>query len=241
MDQRKSKKANLEKSRQVFLGIGFLLIFGVVFAAFTYKTYDQILYDFTVSLDEDLEEIPPTVNPEVQQQKLDEPPPPPPKEPEIEIVDDEEETPEDPIDDPEPDPEDDIPPPEDDSEDEGEALDKDIPMMRAENMPYYPGCEHLKGKEQERCTQTKIIQFSKDAFVLPDIAREMGYEGTVYLKFVVNRKGLVTNVEVIKGVNEILDKAAIAAVKKLPRFNPGMSMDKPQSIIYNIPVRIKYR
>lgn len=238
MNQRKSDKANLDKARQVFLSLGFLLIAGITFAAFTYKTYDKNAYDFIVDIDEELTEIPQIVQPP-EMPEYNPPPPPKPQDPEIEIVEDEVETPEEEFEDEE---EEDIEL--NDTEVEGEDSDEELvdqPLMFTKDMPYYPECAGLKGRERDKCTSRLIHKKIKEAFVLPEIAREMGWEGTVYIRFVINKQGSVSKVEVVKGVNEVLDKAAITAVKKLPKARPGMNLDKPVSIVYTVPVKINFR
>jgi len=238
MNQRKSDKANLDKARQIFLAIGFLFIAGITFAAFSYKTYNKNAYDFIVDIDEELTEIPQIVQPP-EIQEYNPPPPPPPTDPIIEIVEDDVETPDEEFIDEEP--EDILINETDILGEESEEVLVDQPMMYSKDMPYYPECAGLKGRERDKCTSRLINEKIKAAFELPEIAREMGWEGTVYIRFVINKKGLVSKVEVLKGVNESLDKAAIAAVKKLPKARPGMNLDKPVSIIYTVPVKINFR
>lgn len=235
MDQRKSEKSNLEKTRQVFWVVGFLLIAGTVFGAFKFKTYDKVAYDFLIEVDEDYIEIPEIVQP--QEQILTPPPPPKPKaqEPEIEIVEDDVEVPEEKFDDEE---EEDLEIEEsDDAEEESEALVQQ-PLMFVKNMPYYPECAGLKGHVRNKCMQNAIMQKIKAAFVCPEIAKEMGWEGTVRVRFVIGVDGRVGSIEVIQSVNEVLDKAAMEAVAKLPKSFPGKQLDKPVPIMYTVPVRI---
>ena len=238
MKQRKSDKSNLEKARYLFLSIGFLFIAGITFAAFTYKTYDKNAYDFIIDIDEELADIPQIVQPP-EMPEFTPPPPPPPKEPEIEIVENEVETPEEEFEDEEEE-EMEINETEIEEEESDEALD-DTPLMYSKDMPYYPECAGLKGRVRDKCTERLIHKKIKEAYVLPEIAREMGWEGTVYVRFVINKQGNVNKVEILKGVNDVLNKAAIEAVKKLPKASPGLRLDKPVSIIYTVPVKINFR
>ena len=242
MDQQKSDKANLDKGRQLFLSIGFLLITGIVFSAFTYRIYDKNSYEFIVEIEieEELVEIPQFV----QQQKVLKLAPPPPrirKPLEIEIIDDEIDTKEKVFkeDSDDKDGLDDF----DDQfgeEDPDEVLAK-IPYFSTFEMPYYPECSRLKGKLRDKCAENTIRRRVQDAFVLPELARELGWEGTVKVRFAINENGDVTRVEVVKSVNNVLDEAAIKAVKKLPRAHPAMEMDKPVLIYYTVPVKINFR
>lgn len=117
----------------------------------------------------------------------------------------------------------------------------DVPVFRPSEMPYLPSCSNAKGRKQELCTQRRIMELVRLNFVLPDTARSAGMEGTVYVKFIVNRTGKVVGVTVLKGVNKFLDKAAVEAVERLPDFIPGRDENgKMISVIFNIPIRIHY-
>ncbi len=64
----------------------------------------------------------------------------------------------------------------------------------------------------------------------PDAARQMKMEGKVFLMAYINENGGVDDVKVLKGVNEVLDNAAIEGVKKA-KFSSGKNN--------NIPVKVK--
>ena len=66
--------------------------------------------------------------------------------------------------------------------------------------------------------------------VYPDAARQLKTEGKVFLMAYVNENGDVDDVKVLKGINGILDNAAIEGVKKA-KFTPGRNN--------NIPVKVK--
>ncbi len=51
-------------------------------------------------------------------------------------------------------------------------------------------------------------------------------QGKVTVSFDVNERGKIENVYVVQGVNEILDKKAIAAVKEMPRWTPASKNGK---------------
>ena len=89
--------------------------------------------------------------------------------------------------------------------------------------------------------EKRNAQRVQEAFVLPWLARDLGLEGTVEIRFAINKNGDVTHVEVLKSINNVLDKAAIKAVEKLPRAHPRMEMDKPGLTYYTVPVKINFR
>tara|TARA_Y100000590_G_scaffold87790_1_gene98457 strand:+ start:967 stop:1587 length:621 start_codon:yes stop_codon:yes gene_type:complete len=72
--------------------------------------------------------------------------------------------------------------------------------------------------------------------VYPELAREAGIEGKVYVKAFVNIKGIVTSVKILKGIpNTGLDEAAIKAVKK-SRWYPARQRDKKVGVWITIPI-----
>ena len=59
------------------------------------------------------------------------------------------------------------------------------------------------------------------------------------LQFIVNKKGEVKDVKVLRGVNKWLDAEAVRVVKAMPNWKPGLQHGKPVSVIYNLPINFK--
>jgi protein TonB len=74
----------------------------------------------------------------------------------------------------------------------------------------------------------------------PDLAIKAGIEGLVVVQFVVERDGSVSDVAVMRSANDILDRAAVEAVKQL-KFTPGLQRDKPVRVRFALPVRFRFR
>ena len=72
--------------------------------------------------------------------------------------------------------------------------------------------------------------------VYPEIAQEAGIEGTVYVQFFINEKGIVTEAWIQKGLpNTGLDEAALAAVKR-SKWKPAQQRDKKVGVWQTVPV-----
>jgi len=72
--------------------------------------------------------------------------------------------------------------------------------------------------------------------VYPELAREAGIEGKVYVKAFINNRGIVTAVKILKGIpNTGLDEAAIKAVRK-SRWHPARQRDKKVGVWITIPI-----
>lgn len=70
----------------------------------------------------------------------------------------------------------------------------------------------------------------------PDVAAENGIQGRVYINFVVEPDGRVTNVKVVRGVDPSLDKEAVRVVSSSPKWKPGMQRGKPVRVQFTIPI-----
>lgn len=66
-----------------------------------------------------------------------------------------------------------------------------------------------------------LIEFMNDRLDYPEIALEMEEEGTVFIRFTIERDGSVTRVQVIKSANDVLDREAKRVVRRMPRWIPA--------------------
>lgn len=76
----------------------------------------------------------------------------------------------------------------------------------------------------------------------PETALKMGLQGKCYLKFVVNEKGEVSNVKIMKGVTDCpeCDKEAVRVVKSMPNWKPAKMNGKAVSSYYTLPISFKF-
>jgi len=75
----------------------------------------------------------------------------------------------------------------------------------------------------------------------PTVPREIGIQGTVWLSFIINKKGEVSSIEVLKSPHSELSEAAVEGLSKLPRMNPGLQRLNPVDVKLEIPVRFTLR
>lgn len=73
----------------------------------------------------------------------------------------------------------------------------------------------------------------------PEAARSNGITGKVHLKFVINKKGEVENVQITRGVDPLLDREAIRVIEGLPRWNPGTQRGKPVNVWFSMPINFQ--
>lgn len=82
-------------------------------------------------------------------------------------------------------------------------------------------------------------EFSKwvnSKLVYPEDAKENGVQGRVVLEFLVDTDGSVSNVKVVRGADESLNKEAVRVVSSSPKWKPGMQNDRAVRVIYTFPV-----
>jgi len=102
--------------------------------------------------------------------------------------------------------------------------DADKIFQIVEQQPEFPG------GEKELMKYLSSIKY-------PEIARENDIEGSVYIRFVIERDGRVSNVEVAKGSDKILNEAALEHVRKMPSWKPGKQNGKEVRVQYIVPIK----
>ena len=61
----------------------------------------------------------------------------------------------------------------------------------------------------------------------------------VLITFVIDKKGKVKDVEIIRGVERSLDKEAKRVIESLPKFAPGKQRGKPVQVQFTVPIKFK--
>ena len=123
---------------------------------------------------------------------------------------------------------------------EEEEAEEVFDFALVEDQATYPGCEKLKTKsEKYNCFQRSINRFIVKNLKYPEIASEMGIQGRVFISFVIEKSGKVSNVKILRGVDKNLDAAAIEVVKKLPNMVPARQRNKPVKVSFRLPVTFR--
>ena len=229
---KKYEEADLSKVRTTLLAFGAIVAFSSSIYALSWRDKPEKVEALVMeTIDDELE----IEAPQTEQVK---PPPPPPPPPEIQVVEDDEILEDEPeIEDIEIE-EDEIIEVPDVIEPEEAPVEQEI-FTIVEDMPKFKGCEGKSGTDADACTNQAITKFIVDNYVYPPMALENDIEGKVYVRFVVNTKGEVTDGTIAKPVDGLLDKAAVNLVKKMPNFTPGKQRGKAVSVQYIIPINYK--
>lgn len=223
MEPKKNPKADLEKIRGTFLAGGLLASMIIVYLLVNLKFYDVQASELGQLVVEEIEE---EIIPITQQNTPPPPPPPPPAAPEvIEIVEDDVEVEEIEMIDTEADAETIV----EEFEVVEEVVEEEI-FTIVESMPEFPG----GGQEA-------LFKYLQKEMKYPQIAKENGIQGTVFVNFVVGKDGKIRDVKILRGVNKMLDDEAVRVVKAMPAWKPGKQRGKSVSVSYNLPIKFTLR
>lgn len=96
--------------------------------------------------------------------------------------------------------------------------------VMADEMPIYPGGD------------VELLSFISSNTRYPEEAKKAGIQGRVIVRFVVTSEGNVTDIEVLKGVDSLLDSEAVRVVRLLSGWKPGLIGGKPVNVFYMLPV-----
>ena len=224
MEEKKSPKANLENKKLMFIQIGLIISLAVAWSVFEMKSYDkreidESLLRQTELLDEEMVEITKQEEPKPQPVEM------PKQTTQLEIVEDDVE-----VDDIE------INAEMDQNEvveeyvapeiEEEEVVEQEI-FQIVEEMPSFPGGE------------AKLLEYVAKNVKYPQIARESGIKGRVFISFVVEPDGSVSNVKVLRGIGGGCDEEAMRVVKSMPKWKPGKQRGKAVRVSYMLPVNFQ--
>ena len=227
MNRIKSKKADLEGKRYIFLEIGFVFALLTVFFAFNLKTHDKSTIDLEIrSTDNVPEEIIPITIQEIKH--------PPPlltnKALVIKIVDNTVEI------------ESDIDidamaneetfnqeyiPTFEVKDEEEEIIEEEVIFVVVESMPSFPG------------GMNKLMEYLQNNLHYPQLAKDLGIQGRVFVTFVIEKDGSVSGTKLLRGIGGGCDEEAIKVVENMPNWIPGSQRNRPVRVQYNLPINFK--
>lgn len=222
MKNKKSEKANLENKKGMFFLIGLVVALGTVLLAFEWKTEPNAAIDlgnatFTPA---EFVYIPPTPNEkkEIPIQKIEVP--------FFELVDNESDV------------ETDMDVFDSEANDDTFIDFNSVIFQKKENkndkvdeifffvdeMPEFPGGEKA------------LLKYLGKNVKYPVIAQENGIQGKVFVSFVIDKNGLINDVELIRGVDVSIDNEALRVVRSMPKWKAGKQGGYAVKVRYNVPI-----
>jgi len=98
------------------------------------------------------------------------------------------------------------------------------PYIHVEEMPEFPGGDKA------------LLEFIGKNLKYPQEAMDNNIAGRVYIQFVVQSDGSVGRIQVLKGVDPLIDNEAVRVVGLLPKMKPGKQNGVPVPVWYSVPV-----
>ena len=105
--------------------------------------------------------------------------------------------------------------------------DKDGVYQIVDEMPQYPGGE------------AAMMDYVAQNVVYPKEAQEKGISGRVFVGFIVEKDGSVSEVKVLRGIGGGCDEEAVRVIKAMPKWKPGKMKGKPVRVSYMMPIIFK--
>ena len=84
-----------------------------------------------------------------------------------------------------------------------------------------------------------LYKYLAENIKYPEKAKNDKVEGRVYITFVIEKDGTVSDAKVLRSVNEELDAEALRVINAMPKWKPGMQRGVPVRVQYNIPITFK--
>jgi protein TonB len=240
MEAKKNPDLDLNQNSSLYFSIGLCIMLFTTYSLLNFKTYES---------DNDLTEIL-EINQETEIEipllNINTPPPPPPPPvaaPEIiVVVEDVDEIEETLIESTETSQDDEIEErvlSVDDLEVEELEEDIEVPFAVIENVPVFPGCKGSNNDEFKKCFQDKITEHIQKNFKYPEMAIELGITGRVFVLFLVDSNGNITNIRT-RGPDKLLEKEATRIISLLPKMKPGRQRGKAVNVPYSVPIFFQY-
>ena len=85
-----------------------------------------------------------------------------------------------------------------------------------------------------------LFKFISKNFMYPKIAYMNGIHGVVYVSFVVERDGSISNLKIIKGIGAGCNEEAIRVIRLMPLWEPAKHNGKAVASLYSLPVRFEF-
>ena len=224
MQAKKTEEADLEKRRGLYLEIGLVVDVVAALVAFNVKSYDNKKIEVTQRTAED------EIEEQVIQTQDDTPPPPPPPEPEVvttevNIIENDAES---------------------DKELNMDVFDK---IEKQENIEIAP----VQVEQEEEEVEDEIFQvveqdpeypggvealykFIQQNLKYPQLAKENNITGRVFVQFVVEKDGSVSNVKAARDIGGGCGAEAVRVIKAMPKWTPGKQRGKAVRAAYTLPV-----
>lgn len=82
----------------------------------------------------------------------------------------------------------------------------------------------------------ELMKFLSDNIIYPSDAVKDKIEGRIIVTFIINKDGGVTDMNIVRGVNSLLDTEALRVISMMPNWKPGLQRGKKVRVRYTLPI-----
>ena len=224
MQIKKERQAIDAERKPLFFFIGLSLSLFMIIIAFNWKTYDDTGLVDLGTVNSEFDEV-------LEMPISNQPPPPPPKQ-NLEVFE--------------------LKEVEDEVLIEDMDLNLDMEMtedMAVEDVIYEDIVMEVEEEKVEEIFQVvetwpepeggmaSFYQYVADEMIYPEAARRLNISGMVFVQFVVEKDGKITDVKVVKGIGAGCDEEAIRVVSSAPAWKPGKQRGMAVRVYRTVPIR----
>ncbi|MDR4988829.1 MAG: M56 family metallopeptidase [Bacteroidales bacterium] len=105
------------------------------------------------------------------------------------------------------------------------SYEEDVIFTVVEEIPKFPG------------GTPALMDFIGSNIKYPEAAKDAGIQGTVFVSFVVEPDGSISNIQVLRGIGGGCDEEAVRVVGMMPKWEPGRQRGEAVRVQFNLPVR----
>ncbi len=84
--------------------------------------------------------------------------------------------------------------------------------------------------------QKGLIEYISSKVKYPEVAAKAGIEGNIICQFTIEKNGSISDIKVVRPINEYLDKEAIRAISSMPKWKPGKMKGENVAVRYTLPI-----
>ena len=96
-----------------------------------------------------------------------------------------------------------------------------------EEMPSFPGGDQA------------MTKYLVENIRYPEVAQKNGIQGSIFITFVVEEDGNLSDIKVLRGIGGGCDEEAVRVIESMPKWKPGKQRGKAVRVQFNMPIMFK--
>lgn len=100
----------------------------------------------------------------------------------------------------------------------------------------YPEFKYLDFKTTGKACE----KYFKLNYKMPLTLIDNGYKGAIIVRLIIEKDGKLSNIKIIRGMNDSLDESILNFIKTMPVWTPGLKGGKFIRTEVNIPIRVSW-